>query len=502
MQENDSGGKGSTPTPKPTKYRLACDSCQHSKIRCDQERPECRRCAKKGIECVYSPARRAGRPRTRNNSKSFSSIQNNAPASLNRYFTPMTEHGITNLPSGWVSPFALPSILPISENCSSSSSSSNTPTIPSMAKAIQLPSPENLEFSSYRQSDDEFLRGVTGLDGSQYGTPKQTTNGYYPMSPEFHIAPELLSMSFCGAPWEQQRQQQEHEQHQPASSSMLLGEGMSYFGLLTPGGQQLVHDLDQHQEGMPTPDTCSNNIESYSYPASPQQQIQPKVSKDLDHAPLSTPSCKCVSTLLDHLITHFDAPSSFSLGCTSAALSNSRKLITYCCTTMACPNACSTRPSAALIICEAIDRALLSLKLGGTSLWVAAPASVSSYEDGTCSLPSSLSSSASLSSSPSGGNSIDITLSSSVIDEGHESLRCGALPILGADKRAVVQVLLVKRVLELQGVLERLQDTLLPGLVVNGDVTAKKPLLALCSGVVEEFARKVAERVETVKLQI
>lgn len=93
-------------------------------------------------------------------------------------------------------------------------------------------------------------------------------------------------------------------------------------------------------------------------------------------------------------------------------------------------------------------------------------------------------------------------LSSSVVDEEHEPLRCGTLPIRGADRRAVVRVLLVKRILEVQGVLEQLRDTLLSGLLVGGDAAAKKPLLALCTDVVGEFVRKVAERVETVKLQL
>jgi len=90
-----------------------------------------------------------------------------------------------------------------------------------------------------------------------------------------------------------------------------------------------------------------------------------------------------------------------------------------------------------------------------------------------------------------------------VIDEEHEPLRCGTLPIRGADRRAVVRVLLVKRVLEAQRVLERLRDALLSGLLVDGEAAAvKNPLLALCADVAGEFATKVAERVETVKLQM
>lgn len=93
-------------------------------------------------------------------------------------------------------------------------------------------------------------------------------------------------------------------------------------------------------------------------------------------------------------------------------------------------------------------------------------------------------------------------LPSSVVNEEHEPLCCGTLPIRGADRRAVVRVLLVKRVLEVQGVLERLRDTLMSGLLVGGDMTAKKPLLTLCADVAGEFARKVTERLDIVKLQM
>ena len=89
-----------------------------------------------------------------------------------------------------------------------------------------------------------------------------------------------------------------------------------------------------------------------------------------------------------------------------------------------------------------------------------------------------------------------------LIDEEHEPLRCGTLPIRGADRRAVVRVLLVKRVLEAQGVLERLRNALVSGSLVGGDTAAKNPLLALCADVAGEFARKVGERVETVKLHM
>ncbi|KAL7623516.1 hypothetical protein AAE478_007199 [Parahypoxylon ruwenzoriense] len=51
-------------TPRePVKYRTSCDRCQNIKLRCSQDKPACRRCASKGLRCVYSPLRRIGRPR-------------------------------------------------------------------------------------------------------------------------------------------------------------------------------------------------------------------------------------------------------------------------------------------------------------------------------------------------------------------------------------------------------------------------------------------------------
>ncbi|KAI1380492.1 hypothetical protein F4677DRAFT_261391 [Hypoxylon crocopeplum] len=49
--------------PTAGKLRTSCDRCQDTKVRCDQEKPECQRCAKKGLQCIYSPTKRFGRPR-------------------------------------------------------------------------------------------------------------------------------------------------------------------------------------------------------------------------------------------------------------------------------------------------------------------------------------------------------------------------------------------------------------------------------------------------------
>ncbi|KAJ5207301.1 hypothetical protein N7491_002066 [Penicillium cf. griseofulvum] len=45
--------------------RTSCDACQSLKIKCSQSKPECDRCGKHGVPCVYSPLRRMGRPKKR-----------------------------------------------------------------------------------------------------------------------------------------------------------------------------------------------------------------------------------------------------------------------------------------------------------------------------------------------------------------------------------------------------------------------------------------------------
>ncbi|KAL4980980.1 hypothetical protein BDW66DRAFT_163957 [Aspergillus desertorum] len=48
--------------PKSVKIRQTCNACQQAKIRCDHERPSCKRCLKHNIDCIYSISRRLGRP--------------------------------------------------------------------------------------------------------------------------------------------------------------------------------------------------------------------------------------------------------------------------------------------------------------------------------------------------------------------------------------------------------------------------------------------------------
>jgi hypothetical protein len=42
--------------------RLACDGCHVRKLRCSRNSTTCSRCLRDGVQCVYSPARKVGRP--------------------------------------------------------------------------------------------------------------------------------------------------------------------------------------------------------------------------------------------------------------------------------------------------------------------------------------------------------------------------------------------------------------------------------------------------------
>jgi hypothetical protein len=58
------------------RLRNSCDRCTRSKLKCDQEKPSCNRCAIRRQPCVYSRARRAGRPpRTSRNEDEIGQIQ-------------------------------------------------------------------------------------------------------------------------------------------------------------------------------------------------------------------------------------------------------------------------------------------------------------------------------------------------------------------------------------------------------------------------------------------
>ena len=55
------------------RLRTSCDRCQAAKVKCSRAKPSCWRCSQSGQQCVYSPLRRTGRPKT--SSTSGTSVQ-------------------------------------------------------------------------------------------------------------------------------------------------------------------------------------------------------------------------------------------------------------------------------------------------------------------------------------------------------------------------------------------------------------------------------------------
>ncbi|KAI6245260.1 hypothetical protein HI914_06548 [Erysiphe necator] len=53
---------GYSHTNRQLKLKDTCDICSSSKVRCDKQKPTCGRCERLGQPCLYSPARRIGRP--------------------------------------------------------------------------------------------------------------------------------------------------------------------------------------------------------------------------------------------------------------------------------------------------------------------------------------------------------------------------------------------------------------------------------------------------------
>lgn len=45
-----------------SKLRSSCDGCGTAKVKCDRGHPECSRCAALGLNCVYGPSRKSGKP--------------------------------------------------------------------------------------------------------------------------------------------------------------------------------------------------------------------------------------------------------------------------------------------------------------------------------------------------------------------------------------------------------------------------------------------------------
>lgn len=58
-------------SPRPRKYKAACDPCHRSKVKCPGGGPPCRRCSSNSESCHYSLANRTGKPLGSKNRKTI-----------------------------------------------------------------------------------------------------------------------------------------------------------------------------------------------------------------------------------------------------------------------------------------------------------------------------------------------------------------------------------------------------------------------------------------------
>ena len=77
------------------RLRTSCDRCQNAKVKCSRAKPACWRCNQSGQQCVYSPVRRTGRPKT--SSASCTSVQGDREEASRQQNEAQKEHNN----SGW-----------------------------------------------------------------------------------------------------------------------------------------------------------------------------------------------------------------------------------------------------------------------------------------------------------------------------------------------------------------------------------------------------------------
>jgi hypothetical protein len=132
------------------RLRSSCDQCTESKLKCDQQKPSCRRCLKRQRACVYSPIRRSGRP------PKSASIQNSIDETIE-----VTNFGEAHL-NGHSLPLSYVEITPPSTSHRESTPSSNYSTpISTVGVTRNLASPRkqfpHLEVNEIENLDVDIL---------------------------------------------------------------------------------------------------------------------------------------------------------------------------------------------------------------------------------------------------------------------------------------------------------------------------------------------------------
>ncbi|KAF4303241.1 hypothetical protein GTA08_BOTSDO09478 [Botryosphaeria dothidea] len=227
---------------------------------------------------------------------------------------------------------------------------------------------------------------------------------------------------------------------------------------------------DPEQQHAFSTTTAADDIDNTAPAAPPTQQEKAPASPAPE--PADPPKqCRCVAALLDHLSTSSSSPPSSAPSLSEAALRTSKALLARCRTILRCANRCASRSSTALVVCEAVDQALGGLGAQPSSKgW---PRQQQQQEE-----------------------------ESEGAGDEQEVLRCGGVAIRGAERRAAVRALLVKRLLELRGVLEALLQAVRGTAAAGRRAGVERACWRVCAELVAEFAGRVAERVEFVKVHL
>ncbi|KAM5454274.1 hypothetical protein MaudCBS49596_002288 [Microsporum audouinii] len=129
------------------KLKGSCDSCAASKVRCSKEKPTCSRCAKTGSSCLYSPARRIGRPHQHQTTTAAKRGSPKEPTDL----TDTQEVGASDTPPSYEQTASLP----LSRSCATMVVSP-TPTIAVATETTATISAEQQQKQQSPESHDCF----------------------------------------------------------------------------------------------------------------------------------------------------------------------------------------------------------------------------------------------------------------------------------------------------------------------------------------------------------
>lgn len=216
------------------KYRMSCDICHAAKIKCGSQKPACRRCTVKKLDCVYSISHRKGRPREKRKG-----MEDGGTSGLSR---PEPTQG----PDIWTPPttnFEAPSTAEPSE-ASGSQLAADSLAFPTAFAAFDLD--DDFDFPTMLASLDEPAIPDNSLRPPTAGSTSQGESRYV-LSPEILESNEQDLFRFIDT---ELPVQHEHSKDGPARSMGLQPERFSQtvFTSFLDNGSSLDQALESGLE--------------------------------------------------------------------------------------------------------------------------------------------------------------------------------------------------------------------------------------------------------------